>query len=135
MITREFSIPYPPSVNSLYRSVARGRGHVQVVKSTEGKRFYIRARKAIRSQLGETLKPTKERVGVTVFAFQPDKKQRDIDNLFKATLDAMNGLVYDDDHLIDDLRIIRAEVDRKNPRLEIIVKTLSNKGRLSGNEN
>jgi crossover junction endodeoxyribonuclease RusA len=43
---------------------------------------------------------------VTIEAWRPDKRRRDLDNLLKATLDSLvHAGVYDDDSQIVDLRI------------------------------
>lgn len=49
------------------------------------------------------------RVAVSVLAWMPDHRRRDLDNLLKATLDALvhAGVIFDDG-LVDDLRIRRA---------------------------
>ena len=48
------------------------------------------------------------RLRVDIVACMPDKRRRDIDNLSKATLDAMaHARVYEDDSQIDDQRIHR----------------------------
>lgn len=48
------------------------------------------------------------RLRVVVEAYVPDNRRRDLDNVFKASLDALQSAgVYDDDGQIDDLRIIR----------------------------
>ena len=55
---------------------------------------------------------------VVIAAHFPDVARRDLDNLFKAPLDALaKAGVYDDDSQIVDLRIFRAGLDRENPRL------------------
>ena len=50
------------------------------------------------------------KVKVTIEAYRPDKRRRDLDNLLKAPLDALTHAgVYQDDELIVDLRIFWAE--------------------------
>lgn len=45
---------------------------------------------------------------MVVEAFMPDKRMRDLDNLFKSLLDALvKAGVLVDDSVIDDLRIVR----------------------------
>lgn len=46
-------------------------------------------------------------MGLTVVAFPPDKRSRDIDNALKILLDALEGTVYRDDAQIDSLSIYR----------------------------
>lgn len=44
-------------------------------------------------------------LAVVLDFYLPDRHRRDSDNLSKAVLDAMNGIVYQDDTQIDDLHI------------------------------
>jgi len=45
---------------------------------------------------------------VTIKAIAPDKRRRDLDNMLKAVLDALeHAKVYENDSQIDDLRITR----------------------------
>ena len=44
-----------------------------------------------------------------LIANPPDRRRRDLDNLAKAVLDGMNGVLYDDDSQIDNLIIRRGE--------------------------
>ena len=55
--------------------------------------------------------PANSRAAVVVEAFMPDRRPRDLDNLFKALLDALvKAGVLVDDSIIDDLRIVRKDV-------------------------
>ena len=47
------------------------------------------------------------RLTVLLIARPPDRRRRDLDNLAKAVLDGMNGVLYDDDSQIDNLIIRR----------------------------
>lgn len=45
---------------------------------------------------------------MTLLVCVPDKRKRDLDNVAKATLDALQHAgLYDDDSQIDELRIVR----------------------------
>ena len=50
----------------------------------------------------------------------PDRRKRDIDNLSKAVLDGCNGILWDDDTQINDLRLIK-RYDKDNPGVHIRV--------------
>lgn len=51
------------------------------------------------------------RLAVVVDLYPPDKRRRDVDNICKALLDAMQHAgVYEDDSQIDDLHIRRRDV-------------------------
>lgn len=95
------NLPWPPTVNHYWGQRGKGR----FVKS-EGLAFragvlaeFYRMR---RQGFGHA------RLRVDIVACVPDKRRRDLDNLSKATLDAMaHARVYADDSQIDDLRIHR----------------------------
>jgi Holliday junction resolvase RusA-like endonuclease len=55
--------------------------------------------------------PSGGRIALAMDAFPPDRRRRDIDNIQKATLDALEHAgVYQDDSLIDMLFTRRCEV-------------------------
>jgi crossover junction endodeoxyribonuclease RusA len=96
-------LPFPPSTNTYWRSVP-GKG---VLISQKG-RTYRSAVQALAVSQGWR-KFGAARVTVTIEAWMPDKRRRDLDNLLKATLDALTHAgVWDDDSQIDELRISRA---------------------------
>ena len=94
----ELRLPYPPSVNQYYRKFRntmviseRGRKFLKEVKLTVG---------AVTAQVG--------RLRVEIDVYPPDRRKRDIDNVCKATLDALaKAGVYQDDSQIDVLLITR----------------------------
>lgn len=102
----------PPSTNHLYRRTSRG------VSLLEGVR---QAKDAIgweaRSQFhGE---PLSGPLAVTIDLYWPDRRKHDVDNV-KALLDALNGIVWEDDGQIIDLRT-RKHFDKAHPRIELSV--------------
>lgn len=116
----ELTLPWPPSVNRYWRSV-NGR----VLIAAAGRRYRTDVELAYR--LGQ---PRGAGVGelpvqVTIAAWVPDLRRRDIDNMLKAPLDALThaGLWLDDSQ-IHWLCIFKAGIDRHRPRLEIKVKPL-----------
>jgi crossover junction endodeoxyribonuclease RusA len=65
-------------------------------------------RKSVLQQIADATcnKRVEGNLKVTIEAWRPDKRRRDLDNLFKAALDALaHAGVYDDDSQIVDLRI------------------------------
>lgn len=99
----QFNLPYPPSVNHYY-----GR---------HGKRTFIKAsgvryRERIKSDLWRSLteggkeapEPLQGDLMVEIIIYPPDKRKRDMDNVKKALLDALQhaGLYYDDNQICDD---------------------------------
>ena len=101
-MARLLILPVGPSVNLYWRS-AKGRVYV----SKEGKDF----RKTVCASEGRPGKPMLGRLKVLVEFYPPDRRRRDLDNLMKATLDAVQAAGwYEDDSQIDDLHIKRREV-------------------------
>ena len=102
----------PPSTNHLYG----GRG--SKVFMLPGVRI---AKEAIaweaRSQFHG--KPLEGHLAVEVDLFWPDRRNHDVDNI-KSLLDALTGIVWNDDGQIQDLHTKKA-VDRTNPRVEMRV--------------
>jgi Holliday junction resolvase RusA-like endonuclease len=64
-----------------------------------------------------------ERIGVRIFFYRKNNIRRDIDNLAKLLLDALNKVAWADDSQINELILWRGR-DKKNPRSEILVYTL-----------
>lgn len=99
----EIVLPWPPSVNRYWRSVA-GR----VLISQEGRAY----REAVLAQMMIQRKAATHtgKLVVEIEAWRPDNRVRDLDNLLKATLDALTHAgVYKDDSQIVDLRIFWAQ--------------------------
>jgi crossover junction endodeoxyribonuclease RusA len=102
------TLPWPPSVNKYYRHINKGQLAGRNLISEEGRAFrsavdavvrQARARKAMAFPLE-----------VRVAAYPPDRRKRDLDNLLKATLDALQSSgVYLNDNQIESLSIYRAE--------------------------
>lgn len=95
-------LPWPPSLNRYWRNVSG-----QTLISADGRKY----RKAIcwQAQHENWHVWGEKRLKVTIEAFMPDKRRRDLDNLLKAVLDSLTHAgVWVDDSQIDDLRIHRA---------------------------
>jgi crossover junction endodeoxyribonuclease RusA len=96
--------PFPPSINHYY---GNGRGGRKFIKPAG-----VEYRAAVVSYVERhKLKAPEGRLAVGIQIYPPDKRRRDIDNSCKAALDALTHAgVYQDDCLIDDLRIVRMPV-------------------------
>lgn len=95
----EMTLPWPPSVNTYWRMFQN-----RMIISKPGRDY----RKAVAEQvmLQARGKSTTGKVKVTIEAWRPDNRKRDLDNLLKAVLDSLGHAgVYVDDSLIVDLRI------------------------------
>lgn len=99
----EAILPWPVSVNALYR--ARGR------------RVYVSARgKAFKQACGIIFAGTKmvyetERVWLDIEVHPPDNRRRDISNLIKIVEDALPW--FRDDSQVDEIKIKRCEKDHR----------------------
>ncbi len=95
----ELELPYPPSINHYWRHF-RGR----TVISREGRTFRenVLALLAARDNGGPRKPPTGGRIALCMDAFPPDRRRRDLDNIQKPVLDALEHAgVYEDDSQID----------------------------------
>lgn len=96
----EFELPFPPSINHYWRRVGP-----RTLISREGRRFRQRVM-AILAARG--IRPMGGWLDVHVEVSPPDNRRRDIDNLQKALLDALqHGGAYADDNQIVKLSIER----------------------------
>jgi len=99
---REFKLPYPPSINHYWRRVGS-----RTLISREGRRF---RRDVMAILAAMSVKPLTGPLVVEVDVFPPDKRRRDIDNIVKSLLDALeHGGAYDDDSQIEKLTIQKRE--------------------------
>ena len=98
----ELELPFPPSVNHYYRRVGP-----RTLISREGRRF----RDEVCANLAAMrVGPLTGPLRVEIEVYPPDRRRRDIDNLQKGLLDALeHGGAYQDDSQIVKLWIERRE--------------------------
>lgn len=96
----------PPSINSYYRSIGRGR----VLISEAGRKY----RKAVKDQvLIQRVKFIEGRLQIEVKLYFATKGKNDLDNRQKSLLDALQHAgVYEDDGQIDVLIVRRGPVTK-----------------------
>jgi crossover junction endodeoxyribonuclease RusA len=96
----EIELPYPPSINHYWRRVGP-----RTLISREGRRFR-RDVMAILAAMGT--RPLTGKLAVHIIVFPPDNRRRDIDNVQKALLDALeHGGAY-----ADDSQIVRLTIEK-----------------------
>ena len=111
----ELVLPWPPSVNHYW---THGNGRAFISKA--GRSFRDAVIWECRSK---RVKKITGRLAVTIKACPPDRRRRDLDNLNKSLLDALQHAgVYEDDSAIDDLRIYRG----KQVEGGVVMVTVSN---------
>lgn len=102
----ELVLPYPPSANRYWRHPTKGR--------LAGRHLISREGRAYRSHVGwlvQSGEPLTGRVHLRLTVCPPDRRKRDIDNVLKASLDALTHAgVWVDDSQIDRLLVTRGEV-------------------------
>ena len=95
-------LPYPPSMNHYWRTARIGGRQVTYI-SEEGKHFRHSVALAVVKLVG-TLPDLAGPIAVSLTLTRPDKRRRDLDNILKATLDALQHAgVYRDDSQIQKL--------------------------------
>jgi Holliday junction resolvase RusA-like endonuclease len=99
----DLELPYPPSLNHYWRRVG-----ARTLLSRGGRAF----REAVGSILAARgVQPLDGPLAIAIDVYPPDCRRRDLDNLQKALLDALqHGGAYHDDSQIDELVIRRRDV-------------------------
>ena len=111
------TLPWPPSTNTYWRHTTKG-----VLISAAGRKYREKVTAWVREQFGVRPPRMAGRLAIVVEAFPPDRRRRDLDNLFKALLDAMQYAgVYLDDSQADRLTIARRDTSAPG-RVEVVVE-------------
>jgi crossover junction endodeoxyribonuclease RusA len=82
----KIDLPYPPSNNTFYRSIGRGK----VLISEGGRKYKTEVYARVLEQHG-IFKPFTGPVKITVELTPPDKRKRDLDNCFKGLFDSLTA--------------------------------------------
>ena len=99
------TLPWPPSINHYWRHVGP-----RTLVSREGRTFRANVC-ALLAGGGPRKPPAGGRIALAMDAFPPDRRRRDLDNLQKPVLDALqHGGVYEDDSQVDLLLTQRRDV-------------------------
>ena len=93
------NLPWPPSVNGMYRMGKRGG----IYKTKKAADYSTLVRWKLRHKGFETF--DEARLHINILALPPDKRKRDLDSL--------QGILFKDDSQIDKITITRGPVESK----------------------
>lgn len=111
----EINLPYPPSNNRYWRRVG-GR----TLLSREARHY--RAAVAVAVKQANSCTFGDSRISVSITSHAPDRRRRDLDNLPKGILDAMQKCgVYHDDSQVDRLQVVRGDVRRGDASVDVVI--------------
>lgn len=110
----EFTLPYPPSANRYWR-YNRGQIHV----SEEARDF---KREAAWMAVLAGVECLEGNVKITLRVYRPARRG-DLDNSIKVLIDALRGIVYNDDDQIVELHALRFD-DKTDPRVVVKLESL-----------
>jgi len=103
-----FFLPWPPSVNSVYRMFVMGKVPRMII-SKQGREYFSKVAGLVKELY--RIRFEKARLKVRIIVYPPDRRRRDLDNLGKVTLDSLQKAgIYRDDEQIDELIFLRCEV-------------------------
>lgn len=104
----EIELPWPLSVNAIWRSVAVGGRAPRNIKSRAYREWRERAVSVVSGVW--RAEPYAGPVSVTLRLYAPSRRSYDIDNKVKGVLDALQGVVLEDDDQVDRLLVLRGDV-------------------------
>ena len=107
----------PKSTQHIYRFSSRP--FPKMYMTAEGKAIKEAYAWEAKSQWRD--KPLTDDLHVHVTFYFGSRRKRDLDNQNKIILDALSGVVYEDDSQIAELHLVRG-YDKENPRIRIVVQ-------------
>jgi crossover junction endodeoxyribonuclease RusA len=100
-----FTLPWPPSINNYYGRRPRGGVYLK----PDAKTFRLLVLAALRDEVYEKITGPVE---IDIYASPPDKRIRDLDNIEKPLLDALQHAgVFENDFQITRKQITRMHVE------------------------
>ncbi len=108
-----YRLPWPPSVNSYWRTgVSTKHGVPMTYLSPKAKEFRSEVVRCIAEQDGDTPDTLFGRLAVHIELVAPTRRKFDVDNFCKSTIDAlMHAGIFADDEQIDKLIVERKHVE------------------------
>ena len=111
-----FTLPFPPSLNSMYR---RSGNHIHI--SARGRAYKAECCKLM-SSYGLDGERLLNRLKIRLKIHAPNKRKFDLDNRFKAVLDALQASGFiEDDEQIDKLSIERGAIDEQKQGYVVVM--------------
>ncbi len=104
-------IPFPPSLNSMYRTHGKG-----IRLSSLGRSY----KEQVRSLFIGNFEMFEGDVMLSARFYQPDRRRRDLDNLLKASLDVVSDIFGFDDSRIKGYSDVYMKYDKECPRALLI---------------
>jgi len=120
MVSMKIRLPFPPSINHYWR-----KWNNRMVISREGREYRTEVCGLLTQTAGRGDEPPRDgRLALCMDAFPPDRRRRDLDNLQKPLLDAMQHAgVYLDDSQID-LLLTRRCARREGGQIIVTVEDM-----------
>lgn len=119
-LSLDFTIKIPPSVNHMYIQTKGG----SKILTKDAKEYIKHTQNVVKKKMRE-IGYSVEEPGVwhymDLYFYFPDKRIRDSHNCIKILMDSLEGLLFMNDYYIMP-RIQDVQLDRDNPRLEVIYK-------------
>lgn len=116
----KFELPYPVSLNQLYRIAGN-----KLVLSARAQRYKTECAISLYEQKLQQLKIDCH-VAVEVEAYPKSNRKSDVDNLLKLPFDVLTqNDIWVDDSLVKKLTITKHDKDAANPRLELTITELN----------
>lgn len=115
MNTQSLTLDYPPSANRYWRTY---NGRIVVSEEASAYKTAVQWLRCLNSDLTVYTGDVRVRINV----YRPAKR-RDLDNCLKVVLDALQGVVYENDSQVVEIIACRFD-DKQNPRVEVEVSEI-----------
>lgn len=97
----KLTLPFPPSVNTYWRSPNKGALAGRHLISANGRKYRVNATAAVLEQMKRYPQPITSDIEVHVTLYPPNRQPRDLDNFQKALFDSLTHVgVWKDDSQI-----------------------------------
>jgi crossover junction endodeoxyribonuclease RusA len=112
-------LPLPPSQNHMYRNFTKNGRQMRVIGPI-GMKWIKQAQQEARIWATQNRweQVSRTKLIMRLWFFWPNGRTMDTHNRLKITLDALEGILYENDYYVLP-QIIDFQVDKSNPRLEI----------------